>query len=152
MTKIIQILFFFAFLASFGARAETVSLQSLKELRNAQPASKLDGRVFVYFWASWCPDCREKLGGPLAKFAKDNPGVNLVTVNSDRDEAKGAGYVDGEKISLAVYRDTDRTLSKSLKIFAVPAWAILDKKGDTFEVVASSTGSDLAVIQQKLKR
>lgn len=139
--------------SNFAQAEETVSISSLKELRNAGSFEKLEGNVLVYFWASWCPDCREKLAGALGQLQAEFPKAKIVTVNSDRDEAKGIAFIEAEKISLPVYRDSDKTLSKALKLFAVPSWAVLkqEKKG-LWKVLMSATGSDLQAIKQQLAR
>ena len=131
---------------------DIVNLSSLTELKNASSLEKIEGNILVYFWASWCPDCREKLGGALGKLQTELPGVHVLTVNTDREESKGLGFIESEKISLPVYRDKERALSKALKLFAVPAWAVLKKGKEGWKVLMSSTGSDLATIKQQLQR
>ncbi len=138
-------------LAAFGgnAKAEVVALEKLKAVRQAAP--ELKEKVLLYFWASWCPDCREKLGGPLPELAKEFPAATVLTVNADRDAEKGISYADEKKIPLPVYRDEEKSLTKSLKLFGVPAWAVLEKKKEGgYEVVKATTGSDLAMIKTLL--
>lgn len=149
-----KLLIAFILISFSSARADDfVSLSSLKELRNATPVEKMDGTALVYFWASWCPDCREKLSGALGKLQAEFPKAKIITVNSDREEAKGIGFLEAEKITLPVYRDTDKALSKSLRLFAVPSWAVLKKGADNrWNVLMSSTGSDLTTIKQQLSR
>ncbi len=107
--------------AAFAAtvHAEPVPLEKLKAVRQAAP--ELKEKVLLYFWASWCPDCREKLGGPLQALAKEFPKATVLTVNADRDAEKGLAYAEEKKIGLPVYRDEDKTLTKELKLFGVPA-------------------------------
>jgi thiol-disulfide isomerase/thioredoxin len=151
MKKIILFLFLI-FPASVSA-GEIVSISSLKELRNAAAQESLTGNLLVYFWASWCPDCREKLGGPLAKLQAELPKATIITVNSDRDEGKGVAFVESEKVTLPVYRDSEKALSKALKLFAIPAWAVLKiNEENQWQILMSSTGSDLEMMKQQLLR
>lgn len=132
-----------------AARAETVPIEKLKALREA-PATVKD-KVLLYFWASWCPDCREKLGGPLPGLAKEFPQASVLTVNADRDAEKGLAYAEEKKLGLPVYRDEEKEITKQLKLFGVPAWAVLEKgKDGKFQLVKGSTGSDLAQVRAAL--
>jgi thiol-disulfide isomerase/thioredoxin len=135
------------------ARAETVSLASLQGLKNPVSLQEQKGKLLVYFWASWCPDCRDKFKtGALTNLQAEFPQAKVITVNSDRDEAKGASFVEEEKISLPVFRDKDKALSKSLKLFAIPSWAVLERnKSSEWEIVKSSTGSEIETIEKQLR-
>ena len=104
----------------------------------------------VYFWASWCPDCRSKLRGELTQFVNKNQGLELVTVNLDRDFAKGKAFLKEEKLGFTVIRDDEKIMRKSFNIYAVPGWALLKKNGESWELVNAETGSDLAKIQQNV--
>lgn len=102
----------------------------------------------VYFWASWCPDCRGKLRGDLVKFVKERPGLELVTVNLDRDFKKGKRFLDEEKLKFSVIRDDDKIFRKRFDVYAVPGWALLKKTGANWELVESATGSDMEKISK----
>lgn len=133
----------------FGARAETIPVDQLRPLSQAAP--ELKQKVLLYFWASWCPDCREKLGGPLPELAKEFPQASVLTVNADREESKGIAYAKNNNLSLPVYRDENKDLTKQLKLFGVPAWAVVEKdKNGSFVLVKASTGSDLNTIRSLL--
>lgn len=134
---------------ALSVRAETVPIEKLKAVRQAAP--ELKEKVLLYFWASWCPDCRGKLAGPLPALAKDFPNATVLTVNADRDAEKGASFAEETKLSLPVYRDEDKSLTKSLKLFGVPAWAVMEKnKEGGYSLVKAATGSDLAAIRALL--
>jgi|GEM_PF-5513306 len=133
-----------------AARGEPVPIEKLKAVRHAVP--ELKEKVLLYFWASWCPDCREKLGGPLPELAKEFPKASVLTVNADRDEEKGLAYAEEKKLALPVYRDEEKVLTRALKVFGVPAWAVVEKKKDgSFALLKAATGSDLAAIRVLLK-
>lgn len=146
-----KILFLLALLGGSTAfAAQSVPVEKLKPL--LQEKQGLEGRVLLYFWASWCPDCREKLAGPLRELAGEFPSATMLTVNADRDEGKGKSYAEENKIGLPVYRDEEKALTKALKLFAVPAWAVVEKTAGGWMLLGSSTGSDLAEIRKVLRR
>jgi thiol-disulfide isomerase/thioredoxin len=139
---------------SVFARAEdALHVENLKPLSNAEKISGAN-QVLLYFWASWCPDCREKLShGELQALQRDFPKIKILTVNADREESRGKNFSDSEKLTLPVYRDDEKTLAKTLKLFAVPAWAILEKSANgQWTVRKSSTGSDISDMRSELTR
>ena len=139
-------LLFFLFMASAQAGEK---LENLKPLLN--PKAEMGDKALVYFWASWCPDCREKLSGVVPNLKKEFPKVSVITVNGDREEAKGKKFAEDEKLDLPVYRDENKDLTKSLKLFAVPAWAVLQKKNGEWLAVKSGTGFELSEVKKILE-
>ena len=135
---------------------ESISVEKLKALANADNLIenlRAGDKVFVYFWASWCPECREKLSGDLQRLQANYPKFKFITVNADRDPAKGLLFAESEKLKLPIYRDDDKSLTKSLKLFAVPAWAVLEKsQAGTWQARMASTGADLASIEIELRK
>lgn len=104
----------------------------------------------MYFWASWCPDCREKLRGPLGDLKKSFKNVEIVTVNLDRNIKRGKHFIEEEKLNLPVIRDENKDLRKKLKIFSVPAWALIKKDGEQWKVIKAANGADLAQIKSAI--
>ncbi len=102
--------------------------------------------VLMYFWATWCPDCKEKLKGPI-KEANDLKNMSLVIVNTEKDKNMVANFLERENIKLPVFMDLEKEVRKSLKVFSVPQWALLKKNKEKFELVATEVEFDL----QKIK-
>jgi thiol-disulfide isomerase/thioredoxin len=147
---------FVAFILSITSLAsanDVVSLDQLKPLGTEQTKIS-DEHVLIYFWASWCPECREKFAnGTLVGIQKEFPQTKIITVNADRDPARGKAFADAEKITLPIFRDDDRSLAKGLKIFGVPAWAVLNRSKDgLWNVQKSATGIDLAEVHAELRK
>lgn len=119
----------------------------------------LDGKTFsqkagskkrlVYFWATWCSDCREKLANGLKKISKD---VDLITVNMDNEVDRVKHVVSRDHIDLPVLRDNQKYFSSQLNIMAVPHWAIYENKDGNWKLTKSQTGGDLATIEQSIKK
>lgn len=131
---------------------ETISAETMSTL------TKLDGsvfpiespRAFVYFWATWCPDCKEKLHKefPTMQLPSD---VTLVTINTDKDLGRAKNYVEKENLKLPVVRDNNKELAKRLKVFSVPFWAILEKAGAGWQVVDAEAGGNFDKAKAALK-
>lgn len=130
---------------SAGASAMTLPSSEFNQL------TKLDGtpfqtdknKVLLYFWATWCPECKEKLSHDFPKltFPAD---VELVTVNTDRDMDRIQHALDKENIHLTVVRDNKKAVMAALKVFSVPFWAVLTRGPDqSWQVVESESGGDI---------
>lgn len=132
------------------AHAESIPLGNLKSALN--PEKNRSDKVLLYFWASWCPDCKEKLSGEIQKLEKEFPKISILTINGDRELARGLGFASEKKLLLPIYRDEEKTLSKSLKIFSVPAWAYLEKQNNSWVLIKSANGADLSEIRETLGR
>ncbi len=94
-------------------------------------------KMLVVFWATWCPDCREKLSDELVKLNK-NPDVDLVAISTESDGEKVKKFVEGEKIQLRVLRDPEKELRKQLKVTSVPHWAVYSRLDGAWKVVDSA--------------
>ena len=140
-------------LLTVAAQAATTTLdlsktQALSE--TAVPAEPKTEKVLLYFWGTWCSDCKSKLGHELVDLSK-RPGVTLVTVNTDSDIERARHFVEKEKITLPVAGDVDKSLRKEFKVFSVPHWVVLKRSGSAWEIAQSQSGSDLDALTKALQ-
>ncbi len=125
---------------------------TLRSLDGTQPIldAKKNKRL-VYFWATWCPDCKEKIGKDLVELGK-NSQIEVLAVSTDKDVERVRHYVTKEKVLITTFRDPDKILTKQLKVFSVPTWAVLQKdlKSKEWSIVATESGSDFEKIKSML--
>ena len=125
----------------------TEQVKSLKPL-HMEVDQKKDTRV-LYFWASWCPDCRDKLDGKIQKLENDN--IEIMTINVDRKAKKGVKFVEETGLKLPVLRDEEKIVRKHFKVFSVPSWAVLKRDSNKkWNLIKVSGGSDLEAIKENL--
>ncbi len=153
--KILSVLLFLFTTQVFAA---SISMKTLSELKT------LDGKSYesnsgqdlklLYFWATWCPDCKEKMRGQLKEVAA-NGQFNFLFINTEKDLDLIKNFVQKEQVKFDVYTDFDKTIRKSLKVFSVPQWVLLKKSGDHFEVLGNEAGFDYekvkSLVAQNLK-
>lgn len=106
-------------------------------------------KLLVYFWATWCPDCREKLSGPLAELSR-RTGRDVLLVATDKDAEKIRAFLSDKAVTLPAVQDESRELRKTLKAFSVPSWTVLEKRDDGYFIVGQESGSDLKKIETLL--
>lgn len=131
-------------IAQSGIEIELATLATLTESR---PSAEREYSL-LYLWASWCPDCREKLKGELQEFV-DRKEINLFALNVDRDKKRALDFLQGLKAPLPSFVDENRKLVPALKLFSVPSWALTRRSVDgKVSVIHTGAGSDLKVIEK----
>lgn len=98
--------------------------QNLTKFRNGQPA-------ILFFWATWCPHCRENLKGinetQGAQIEKN--GVKLILVDLEETPAQVKSYTGKNKIQYDVWLDEESSLSDKYALVGVPTFIFIDKEG-----------------------
>lgn len=150
LNLILGLLVSFQVMAADSFSKDTFS--QLKPLKGVSEIStKKAKKRLVYFWAEWCPDCKEKLGGDLGKL-DSSPEVDVITINTDRDVNRAEHYMARENLKLPVYTDPQKAFRKPLKVFSVPHWAVMSQQADgSWKVVDTQSGSDFEKLQKALK-
>lgn len=106
-----------------------------------------DKRLF-YFWATWCSTCEEKLKKVLPQLQKKHTNISLVTINLDNELERTQYFVKKNQISLPVFFDPNDQVRKTLKISAVPFWALYKKAvSGNWELVQSQPTFNLEKVE-----
>ncbi len=94
--------------------------------------SELKGTVvFVNFWATWCPPCREELPSihSLYNRFRDQKGFRMITILYRDDYERAMAYLKGNNYDLPVVVDIDERTATSYGVTGVPETYIVDKQG-----------------------
>lgn len=134
--------------AAFAANPEWSKLTTLDGKTAAMPGEK--PYKLVVFWATWCSDCKTKLGGDLPEM-NQRADMDVVTINTDRDAERAQNFVDKEHLKLPVLADGSKDLRKSVKAFSVPHWALYKKAADAWTLVESKGAFDRKHIEGLVK-
>lgn len=86
--------------------------------------------VFINFWASWCPTCREEMPSlnDLYKKLANNKNVVFITVDKDKDTSSARKYMKSMSYNFPVVREIVKT-PKSIFPGELPTTVILNSKG-----------------------
>lgn len=86
--------------------------------------------VFVNFWATWCPPCREEMPSMLrlSRKMEGKPFVMLTVLTND-DPAKAKAFYRAIGGSLTTLVDPKAEVANAYGITGVPETFIVDKQG-----------------------
>lgn len=139
--------------AADPALVTDAQLAGLKAVDEKTPATLgKDNKKLLYFWATWCPTCRQKLqNGELAALDAA-PGIDVIAVNTDKEAARTANYLEKHKPTVAVARDPGKAILDPLKVSAVPYWVVVERDAQNkgWKIVAAEAGGELPKIRKAL--
>ena len=129
--------------ASPGDRAYDFYLEDLEG--NAVSLSDFRGKkVFLNFWASWCPPCRVEIPH-LQEFSEENEDVVVLGVNVTSSESNlenVAAFVDEFGITFPTLYGTDE-LFYLYYVESLPTSYFIDSKGIVNEAVIGPVTKDI---------
>lgn len=108
-------------------------------------------KVLTVFWATWCPDCKEKLKSELPELDSSKD-IAVITINTDRSADRANNFIEKTALNLPVLRDEKKSLRKSLKVFSVPHWAVHKKSPSGWELVDTAPAFEWDRVNKALGR
>lgn len=108
--------------------------------------------VFINFWASWCPPCKEEM--PFIQEAYNEYGdqIEFIMINvieTDTLEDMNA-YLSENGYTFPVYLDKKNKVSDLYNVFAYPTSFFIDRNGKIEEFFLG--GMDQAYFSQKIQQ
>ena len=87
--------------------------------------------VFINFWATWCPPCREEMPAMqrLYEQQKDN-GLVILAVSVDADPAVVPPFVKTHHFTFPVLVDPKMETANTYGVRALPSSFIIDRQGN----------------------
>ena len=103
--------------------------------------------VFINFWATWCPYCRDEMASMERMFQdyKEKGFIILAVDIGGHGETieKIEKFVEENSLTFSILLDLDGETSRIYKISAVPSTYIIDEEGIIQSVVIGSRNWDL---------
>lgn len=116
---------------SRGLYAPLLEIKSETNGRKLLSGDLKDKVLFVNFWASWCPPCREEMPSieSLYKSMLGNEKFQMLTILYKDSYQNGTAYMKQNGYSFPVYSDINGITVKNFMVTGVPETYIIDKKG-----------------------
>jgi len=86
--------------------------------------------VFLFFWATWCPFCRDELKNLNSRYRellRDN--VEVLAVDIGESLPTVERFISNYALVFKVLLDRDSQAAYSYNIVGVPTFILIDKKG-----------------------
>lgn len=86
--------------------------------------------VFMIFWTTWCPYCREalkKINSMYSDLKKEN--WEILAINVQESSGKVKNYLNNSPLSFKVLLDSDGGTARSYEVMGVPTYLLIDKSG-----------------------
>lgn len=87
--------------------------------------------VFVNFWATWCPPCRQEMP-EIEKIYQEYKNKDLVILAVDIGEDKNtvSKFINENKYNFKVLLDSDGSVAKAYNTTSIPVSYFIDKNGN----------------------
>lgn len=121
---------FLILLAPAGWAMEGIILRDMDGRPVPVDSMLAEGPVVLNFWATWCRPCRVEMP-KLQEIEKDlrGQGVHFAAISLDtrRQKSKVEAFIEGNDVTLPVYRDPEGSLARKFKVSAIPTTILLDR-------------------------
>ena len=86
--------------------------------------------VFINFWATWCPPCREEMPAMERLFQRTKKdGLVMLAVSVDADPKAITPFLEEQRFTFTVGLDPKMELANTYSVRALPASFIVDRQG-----------------------
>ena len=111
-----------------GMQAPDFTLNNM----NGQQVSLSDYRgqkVFLNFWASWCPPCRQEMPYMQKLHEEYGKEVVILAVNVGESKSTAANFMMQNDLSFPVLLDNDKDTARNYLVRGIPSSYFLDQDG-----------------------
>ncbi|MGR8931517.1 MAG: TlpA disulfide reductase family protein [Gammaproteobacteria bacterium] len=86
--------------------------------------------VYLDFWASWCPPCKQSFPilDKLHSELKDK-GLEVIAINVDEDRNDALEFLEGSPVKFPIFYDGEGNCPSLYDVKAMPSSYIIDKHG-----------------------
>ena len=91
-----------------------------------------DGKpAIVFFWATWCPHCRQQLKKLYTRRSEiEEEGVRVILVDLQESARQVQSYLTRQKIDADICLDQDGAVSDEYGVLGIPTYFLIDAQGD----------------------
>ncbi len=87
--------------------------------------------VFLNFWATWCPPCREEMPAMERLYQRyKDKGLVVVGVSIDSDMVVIPPFVKQNKLTFPIGHDPKMALAERYGVRALPSSFLIDRRGN----------------------
>lgn len=95
-------------------------------------------KVFLNFWASWCPPCREEMPDMQKLHESYEEELVILAVNIGENKSTAANFMMENGLNFPVLLDTDKSTAQNYLVRGIPTSYFLDQNGIIKEKVVGA--------------
>ena len=116
------------------AKSDQAPAIEIKDVATGQKVAmeQFKGKVlFINFWASWCPPCKEEMPSleALHRELRSDSRFAMLTILYNDDPINAIDYMKANGYTFPVVTDHDGISAKRYNVTGVPETYVIDKKG-----------------------
>lgn len=123
---------------SIGREAKEFTLRSLNG-REASLSELREGKkAIVFFWATWCPHCREALAElDERKEQVRDLGIEVIIIDGGESEKVVRSYIEKNKIEMDIFLDEASEVADMYGVIGIPVFYFIGEDGIVRNVLNS---------------
>ena len=110
-----------------GGNALDFSLEDLEG--NSLSLNKQNSNIILFFWATWCPHCRDKFPKLNKEYSKmqDNE-IEVWAIDVGESKSKVKSFIEKRSAQFPVLLDRSQQVAGKYKILGVPTFIFINKE------------------------
>ena len=109
-------------------------------------------RIFVNFWATWCPPCRAEMPDMQKLYEEQDVPVEILAVNltaTERSEEDIESFVQDFGLTFPILMDINSEVTEKYKVQAYPTSYMIDSEGRIAFVAPGAMNKELMAQEVK---
>lgn len=90
-------------------------------------------KVFINFWNTWCPPCKEEMPDLNRLYLANRNKVEFIFINIAAQENSVEDikdYLENEKLKIPVYLDKDASVARAYGVRSIPSTVVIGSGGE----------------------
>jgi len=116
--------------------------------------SDLKGKVvFLNFWATWCPPCREEMPSMNSLYNRyKDKGFEMLAVNGMEAAQTVSDFRDAFNLVFPILLDSDGKVTSSYGVQAIPSTFLINREGQIVVRFVGSIDWDTPAVHKALEK
>lgn len=109
-------------------------------------------RVFINFWATWCPPCRAEMPDMQKLYEQTDMDIEILAVNLQESEEVVSEFVEDFGLTFPILMDVNSDVADTYQVRAYPTSYMIDSSGRIQFIAIGAMNHDLMVQEiEKMK-